>query len=485
MPAPSRAKIAVLFVSDQPERFKALRRSALAGRAVYLWVDQGRRAPSWSTPLRGDPTDPATYAPLGAGDTIAVVDLEDDDRARRVARAISRAFPLPSVLLIDHRRDGARHARVRNGVTWINEGELLADAIEVVLRRVAARKRLRGLKRALHGASSCAFLVQNDPDPDAIASALALRVALGYRADQAPIITCGHITRPENQRLIAELGVRVRHVTRRQLPSFAPLVLVDVQPPYFGTALPEVAAVVDHHPQTGEYRARFRDVRTWFGASATMAAEYLLAENGAALTTPLATALLYGIITDTKSLSRSASDDDLQMFALLFPRADQAMLRRIQHPSYAPLALKRFGEALQRAQVRDGLAYVHLGKLPEEQEHIVAQLAEFCLGMAGASVSAVSGVFGSKLAMSTRALSPDARLGDRLRQVFLPYGSAGGHPVMAKTVIDLAAWRRDHPFTTERALERGIQRALLRALRTPLPAPAPAVSSPSSRRARR
>jgi hypothetical protein len=154
------------------------------------------------------------------------------------------------------------------------------------------------------------------------------------------------------------------------------------------------------------------------------------------------------------------------------------MLRRIQHPSYSPIALRRFGQALQRPHMRDGLAYVHLGRLPEDQEHIVAQLAEFCLGMAGAEVSAVSGVFGSKLAMSTRALSPDAQLGERLREAFLDYGSAGGHPVMAKAVIDLAAWRADHRFTDERGLERTIFAALRRALRV-------RVTRPSASRARR
>jgi nanoRNase/pAp phosphatase (c-di-AMP/oligoRNAs hydrolase) len=473
-----RGKIAVVFISDHPERFTALRRSALAGRPVYLWVNRGRRAPAWSTALRGDPTDAETYAPLRGADAIVVVDLADEARARRVADAVHRAFPLPSVLLIDHAQSG-RHAHVRGGITWIDEGELLADSIELVLRRVATRKRLRGLRRALRGARSCAFLVQNDPDPDAIASALALRQALGLRPDRSPIVTCGFITRPENRRLIEELGEHVRHISRRELTTLGPLILVDVQPPYFGDALPEVAAVIDHHPSSGEYRARFRDVRTWFGASATMTAEYLLAEDGRALTTRLATALLYGIITDTKSLSRSASDEDLEMFAYLFPRADQAMLRRIQHPSYPPVALKRFGKALQRARVRDGLAYVHLGRLPEDQEHIVAQLAEFCLGMAGASVSAVSGVFGSKLVMSTRALSPSARLGERLRAVFLPYGSAGGHPVMAKAVVDVAAWRRDHPSRTAHGLEQSILRALRRALRVP------DVSSPASGRATR
>jgi nanoRNase/pAp phosphatase (c-di-AMP/oligoRNAs hydrolase) len=479
----SGSKVGVLFVSDQPGRLQALRQSALAGREVFLWTGDHHRVPNWSVPLRGDPAKSETFAPLEGRDAIAVIDLADETRARRVARAVRGAFPPASILVIDHWRK-AHHGPARDGLRWLDEGELLADAIELVLRRVASHKRLRGLRRALRGRRTCAFLVQNDPDPDAIASALALRRALGMRPERSPIITLGYVTRPENRRLIEELGVVVAHVTRRELAASAPLVLVDVQPPYFTVPLPEVAAVVDHHPTTGAYRSGFRDVRTWFGASATMAAEYLLASDEQEIATPLATALLYGIVTDTKSLSRSASDDDLQMFAYLFPRADQAMLRRIQHPSYGTLALKRFGDALQRPRVHEGLAYVHLGRLPEDQEHIVAQLAEFCLGMAGASVSAVSGVFGTNLVMSTRALSPAARLGERLRAEFKRYGSAGGHPVMAKAVMDLEAWRRVHPFTDSRSLERTVQRALRKALGGSPNGTNP-VSSPSAARARR
>ena len=328
----------------------------------------------------------------------------------------------------------------------------------------AARARVRALRRALAGAPRCTFLVQNDPDPDAIASALALRRTLGFSPARSPIVTAGQITRPENQRLIAELHERVRHVSIERLPLLAPLILVDVQPPYFGDALPSVAAVIDHHPTTGPYRARFRDVRTNYGASATMAAEYLLASDEDGVTTKLATALLYGIITDTKSLSRAASDEDLQMFALLFSRADQVALRRIQHPSYRPLALRRFGVALEHARVRNGLAYVHLGLLPADQEHIVAQLAEFCLGMAGAEISAVSGVFGGKFAMSLRSLSPNARLGEKIRRRFGEFGSAGGHPMMAKTVVPLPAWRKVHRFANQDGLARSIRRELVKAL---------------------
>jgi nanoRNase/pAp phosphatase (c-di-AMP/oligoRNAs hydrolase) len=464
----------VLLISDQPARFLALRRSALAGRRVHLWLANGASAPRWCVGVRGDPTVPATFDAVPSRDVTVVVDLGDEEQAKRVASAVHRQLPKAPVLVIDRER-GRRHQGLRGGIAWIDEGELLADAIENVLAKVFARRKVARFRRALRGVRSCAFLLQHDPDPDAIASALALRTVLGDAVTEPPIMTCGRVTRPENRRLIEELGIRIEHVSARSLAKQENLILVDVQPPYFGGDVGDVAAVIDHHPPSGPFRARFKDVRPTYGASATIAAEYLLAEGDALLTRELATALLYGIITDTKSLSRSASDDDLEMFAYLFPRADHALLRRIQHPSYSPGTLRRFGMALQHAHVTRGLAHVHLGRLPDDQEHVVAQLAEFCLGMEGANIAVVSGIFHDRVVMSARALWPAAKLGDRLRDAFDRYGSAGGHAVMAKAVIRLVDWRRTHEAHGDRGLEMSIARAVRRAL-----APAPRVGRSST-----
>ncbi|HUF31512.1 MAG TPA: hypothetical protein VMM77_12745 [Gemmatimonadaceae bacterium] len=457
------SKPSILFISDRPERFSALRASALAGRTVHLWMPDEGQPPPWSTHVRGDPTRPATYAHLADGNLLAIVDLADEARATRAARGICKALPASEVVVLARQR-GRRHTSTRDRITWIDEGELLADAILSVLRKAQARKRLRSLRRALRGAGHCTFLVQNDPDPDAIAASLALRAALGFTPDKSPIVSCGRVTRPENRRLIDALAIRIQHVSNQSLTERRPLVLVDVQPSYFSEDLGEVAAVIDHHPPSGRYRTRHRDVRTSYGASATMAGEYLIAADEQKIDARLATALLYGIITDTKSLSRHTSDEDLQMFARIFPLADHAALRRITHPSYAPLPLRRLGAALQTVTVVDGVAYLHLGTLPRSEEHVVAQFAEFCLGIAGAEVSAVSGVFGTQLVMSTRALSPEARLGERLRAAFGRHGSAGGHAIMAKAVVQLSSWRAEHPFDDEQELAKHIGAALRQAL---------------------
>lgn len=454
-----RGRPPILFISDRPERFVALRDSAFAARALYLWVPEDAAPLGRASTLRGDPTSPETFAGIDERDLLAIVDLAEEQKASETARVLCKVLPTAEVVVLARER-ARRRGRTRAGITYIDEGELLADAIVSVLRRAQARKRLRSLRRALRNAGRCTFLVQNDPDPDAIAASLALRSALRLTPDDSPIVSCGRVTRPENRRLIDALGIRVHHVSTESLDSRRPLVLVDVQPSYFGDELSEVAAVIDHHPQTGRYRARHRDIRTAYGACATMAAEYLFASRDSDPGAPLATALLYGITTDTRSLTRHTSDDDLQMFARLFPLADHSALRRIYHPSYGKLPLQRLGAALQKVTVERGVAYLHLGSLPRNEEHVVAQFAEFCLGIAGAEVSAVSGVFGTKLVMSTRALSADAQLGARLRQLFAGYGSAGGHPIMAKAVVRLSAWRADHPFKTDKQLAKILGREL-------------------------
>jgi nanoRNase/pAp phosphatase (c-di-AMP/oligoRNAs hydrolase) len=52
-----------------------------------------------------------------------------------------------------------------------------------------------------------AILLQGDPDPDAMSSAIALRALLGHNKLTTPIFAFTPVTRPENRTTIRLLGI--------------------------------------------------------------------------------------------------------------------------------------------------------------------------------------------------------------------------------------------------------------------------------------
>ena len=165
----------------------------------------------------------------------------------------------------------------------------------------------------------------------------------------------------------------------------------------------------------------------------------------------LATALLYGIKSDTLMLSRRVTDDDLQAFTFLYPLANYNLLRRIERPEL-PLSFARIlARAMGRISVRDELAVVHLG--PVKRDDLIVQMADFCLQFEGAEWVAVSGKLGDNLVIAVRNHGAGRSAGDVVRKLFGDIGSAGGHRNMAKAVIPLRAWRRREGSTADKTIE--------------------------------
>jgi nanoRNase/pAp phosphatase (c-di-AMP/oligoRNAs hydrolase) len=70
-------------------------------------------------------------------------------------------------------------------------------------------------------------------------------------------------------------------------------------------------------------------VRPELGANSTILTEYLNAAD-IDLPIPLATALFYGIKTDTMGLGRSGTKADIEAYAFLVPRIDSRALFEIE-----------------------------------------------------------------------------------------------------------------------------------------------------------
>ena len=124
---------------------------------------------------------------------------------------------------------------------------------------------------------------------------------------------------------------------------------MDVQPNVFGDEPPprlrSIDVVIDHHPERSGYDAIIKDIRPGYGATATILTEYLRAAEFE-IGPRLATALLYGIKSDTQLLGRETSQHDMLSFAHLHTSNSPALLRRNERPAL-PLdrlrALEPFG----------------------------------------------------------------------------------------------------------------------------------------------
>ena len=356
-------------------------------------------------------------------------------RRPRVLAAIRAVAPVaPIVVLGDDREPGAD---VGDAV-MLPRGSVLERLVEPELVRALARARLARIRRVLDAAPRVLILMQDDPDPDAIASALALRVVLGRTKAAAPIATFGRITRPENRAMTHLLEIDVEHLVPAALAEYDAVAMVDVQPSFFEERLSDVALVIDHHPEERPVAARVKDIRPSYGATSTILTEYLRAAD-AKIPQRLATALLYGIKADTLYLERGTTRADVDAFTFLHPLANHNALRRIERPDLPDTALDTLALGITRRALVGGVLFSHLG--PVGYPELVAQFADLFLQVEGAEWSVVSGVVNDELHISVRNVGYVRGAGEVVRTAFAELGSAGGHRAMAKAVIPLATWR--------------------------------------------
>jgi nanoRNase/pAp phosphatase (c-di-AMP/oligoRNAs hydrolase) len=298
-------------------------------------------------------------------------------------------------------------------------------------------RRVHDLRAFAEGVPVVPILVQRDPDPDGMASALGIRVLLRRAEDASPIISLGLVTRAENRRMAELLDLQVTRVTEPELNRFERVIAVDTQPgqerdgPRF--------AVIDHHPPRPGYTAELSDIRPEIGAAASMVTEYLRVEDEDRISPHLATALLYGIRTDTDVLRRGATRTDIEAYAFLQELADPELLRKIGRPTFSHDAMRAVGHALAGLRTRGDIAVAYVGRLDDRTAHILPNLADFCLAMEGVSWSAAGGRVGDEIVVNLRRVGGGVGAGDLARAMAEEEGSGGGHHTMARVAIRLEA----------------------------------------------
>jgi nanoRNase/pAp phosphatase (c-di-AMP/oligoRNAs hydrolase) len=302
-----------------------------------------------------------------------------------------------------------------------------------------AKGRLEKLSAVLEGAKSMLIIMQNSPDPDAIAAAAALReIANDVHDISCSVAHSGTVGRAENQALLRYLALNTRPLDALELVRFDRLAMVDAQPGAGNVNFdPKVRldVVIDHHPIRRETRsARFTDIRSRFGATSTILYEYL-AEAGIDIPTPLATALVYGIRSDTQDLGRESTRADIDAFLALYPSANAKVLGRIVS---APLPRSYFAslrEAISNATIHGDRVVSFLGELGSQE--MIAEAADLLLRVEGMRWSVCLGVIDGWLHLSIRSVDREPHCGKIARNLAGRRGFGGGHHTLAAAQIPL------------------------------------------------
>jgi nanoRNase/pAp phosphatase (c-di-AMP/oligoRNAs hydrolase) len=387
---------------------------------------------------------------------------EDPERLSRILEAVRLQNRKIATLVLTSHGDRLPE-KYRRFAHCVSLQELLESNLRWHVRLARTMRHVEGVLEHFEKAESVIILLQDDPDPDAIASGLALRQVLGRNKQSTPLGSFGKVTRPENIAMVKLLEIEIEKVTAASLQTFDRIAVVDLQPPHLANAPEQVDLVIDHHPEQFTYKSHIKDIRPGYGATSTILLEYLLC-SGTNIGTRLATAMLYGIKSDTFSLSREVNEWDVEAFSYLYPLANQNLMRRIERPELPPAALDALSLGLKNRRVIDKVAFVHLGRV--ERDDLIPQMADFSLSFEGIEWAFVSGIFDSNYVISIRNVGYVRAAGRVLKDAFGSIGSAGGHATMAKAIIPLShvsgTWNIEP--RNIRAINRKVEQEFLRSL---------------------
>jgi nanoRNase/pAp phosphatase (c-di-AMP/oligoRNAs hydrolase) len=292
---------------------------------------------------------------------------------------------------------------------------------------------LADMRRTLDGADSLDILIYGNPDPDAIASSVALKQVLKADIKNIRIGYTGAVGRPENASMIRQLKVPAFPVTEKDVKESDAVALVDCQPQFFGEfTLPRCDVVIDHHPNHLDRAVPFVDIRSNYMAASSMLTEYMRAAKST-LTSRIASALYYGIKIDSRHFMNDLSPYDVEAIRWLRGKADREIVKLIEFSQFSREALDYFSIALVKRRFVKGVMFSHLGPVPFSD--VCVQVADFLIRVERVEWALVTGVVGETLVVVFRndGLKKDA--GTLARSAFGKIGSAGGHKSMGRAEI--------------------------------------------------
>ncbi len=402
----------------------------------------------------GDISEPDTIRALkNEGKPEAVFIMSSNSEVnRKGARIIKDELP-DTQLVVRAIEPGDKEALKELDVDVIlSIPDMAARAALEYLERVKFRKKAKELTRIISEVKrkpdgKLGIVVHDSPDPDAIASGLALKQIAVHNGVPADILYRGEIGHHVNRAFVNILGIEMRRIEgAEELDEYPKIALVDASLPGANNPLSErsrVNIIINHHITNGskgkgKVDAEFVDIQTDSGATSTIMTKYLR-ELDIPVDRILATALLHGIRTDTGGFKRETHPSDFYAAAFLHLRADKDLLDQIETPPMSTEMLNVVGGAIQHKKIKGSYLITSVGSVANRDA--IPQAADYLLNLEGISTVVVIGLCEDMICVSGRSKDIRVNIGDAFVRAFGDIGSAGGHATMAAAQLPLGIFK--------------------------------------------
>ncbi len=376
--------------------------------------------------------------------SLFVILTGDFDSNLSLVKRLKETLPNNFVLVKAYNSEEAEVLESNGADMVLNTGDVLTNTVLSAFENVKLKHSAFTLVNKIKESNGkeLAIFLQDNPDPDAIASGLTLKYICKYCDVESKLYYGGNISHQKNKALINLLNMDLINIKTKEavmeiVRSSGMIALIEASIPARNNVLPEEVTpnlIFDHHQvDLSAVKGDFVDIQTNIGATATIMTKYIRQLN-LKPDASLATALLYGIRTDTKEFTRNTSPDDLNAASYLSPLVDKNIMGQLEHPPMGLETLDIIGRAIRNKEIRGS----YLASFVEfiSDRDALPQAAEMMLQLEGVYTVLVFGINEDKVQLSARSRDSRVNLGLILQSAFGELNS-GGHATMAAGAINL------------------------------------------------
>ncbi len=290
------------------------------------------------------------------------------------------------------------------------------------------------LKKLVSSCEMLSIVIKEDPIPDSLASALALkRIAEHFHKD-AKIFYRGEV---QKKRL---LNIIENYLNLLQSPANlgGELAFIDAVPSQLKYIdRPPLIIISQYAGDVKEIRAKLKDIRADTGTTSSIMVEYLNRLN-VTMDKQLATLLLYAIRERTRGLRTGLFKFDLDAYYQILPKIDMNLLMKLEHPSIRSETFSDLAKAIDNKLTKETHLVTTIGYTKDMST--LSKVCDYLLDLEGISTVVVFAIDKVKIGIYAKSKDIEVHMKHMLDKAFGMWGPVNGIPEYAYVEVPLGVF---------------------------------------------